>query len=119
VTITFEPRECASCTAIVPIPPPPPCTRTVSSGRSPAIMNKFDHTVAATSGSAPAVTRSMPLGTGISWPAGTSTFSAYPPPESSAQTSSPTAQPSTPGPTAATTPEHSSPRTSLAPGGGG
>ncbi len=56
-------------------------------------MNTLDHTVQATSGSAPAVTRSTPSGTGITWPAGTSTFSAYPPPASSAQTSSPTAQP--------------------------
>ena len=82
-------------------------------------MNRFDQTVAATSGSAPAVTRSTPSGTGITCPAGTSTFSPYPPPASRAQTSSPTDQASTPSPTALTTPEHSRPSTSEAPGGGG
>ena len=59
-------------------------------------MKTFDHTVQATSGSAAAVTRSTPAGTGITWPAGTTTRSAYPPPASSAHTSSPTAQPVTP-----------------------
>ena len=82
-------------------------------------MKTFDQTVQATSGSAAAVTRSTPSGTGISWPAGTATRSAYPPPASSAHTSSPTAQRVTPSPSAATVPLHSSPRMSEAPGGGG
>ena len=56
-------------------------------------MKTLDHTVHATSGSAAAVTRSTPVGTGITWPAGTATCSAYPPPASSAHTSSPTDQP--------------------------
>ena len=37
-------------------------------------MNTLDQTVHATSGSAAAVTRSTPSGTGITWPAGTTTF---------------------------------------------
>ncbi len=55
-------------------------------------MKMFDHTVATTSGNAAALTRSMPSGTGITCGAGTTTFSAYPPPASSAQHSSPTDQ---------------------------
>ena len=59
--------------AIVPMPPAPPCTRKVSPGCSPAIMKTLDHTVHATSGSAAAVTTSMPSGIGITCPAGTAT----------------------------------------------
>ena len=59
------------------MPPAPPCTRKVSPGCSPATMNTFDQTVHATSGRAAAVTRSTPSGTGITWPAGTATRSAY------------------------------------------
>ncbi len=73
-------------------------------------MKTFAHTVAATSGRAAAVTRSTPSGTGISCPAGTATSSAYPPAVSRAHTSSPTAQPVTPEPSASTVPLHSMPR---------
>ena len=38
-------------------------------------MKTFDQTVQVTSGSAAACVRSMPSGTGSSWPAGTATFS--------------------------------------------
>ena len=82
-------------------------------------MTTLDHTVHATSGSPAAVTRSTPSGTGSSCAAGTATFSAYPPPDISAQTASPTAQPVTPSPSAAMCPEHSIPMISDAPGGGG
>ena len=82
-------------------------------------MNTLDQTVQVASGTAPAVFRSTPGGSGITCPAGTTTFSAYPPPASSAHTSSPTAKPSTPAPTALTRPEHSMPRMSEAPSGGG
>ena len=119
VVNTFADIALASWMANVPIPPEPPWTSSRSPGWSPAIMNTFDHTVQATSGIEPAVTRSTPSGTGISWPAGTATSSAYPPPASSAHTSSPTAQPVTPSPSAATVPLHSRPSTSDAPGGGG
>ena len=78
----------------------------------------FDHTVQTTSGSAAASTRETPSGTGSSCPAGTRTCSAYPPPASSAHTSSPTAQSSTPSPSASTTPLTSSPGTSDSPAGG-
>lgn len=81
-------------------------------------MNTLDHTVQTTSGSAAAATRSTPAGTGSSWPTGTATRSAYPPPASSAHTSSPTDQPDTPGPRATIRPEHSRPGWREAPGGG-
>src|SRR5664280_2709519 len=101
------------------MPLEPPCTSSDSPARSPAVMNTLDHTVQATSGRPPAGTRSTPAGTGMSCPTGTATRSAYPPPASSAHTSSPTAQPDTPAPSSATTPEHSSPGYGGASGGGG
>ena len=73
---TRAPYAAASWIANVPMPPAPPCTSSVSSGRRPAIMKTLDHTVHATSGSAAAVTRSTPSGTGISWPAGSATLVA-------------------------------------------
>ena len=82
-------------------------------------MKTLDHTVAATSGRAAASTRETPPGTGMTCPTGTATRAAYPPPASSAQTSSPTDQPSTPSPSSAMRPLHSRPMTSDAPGGGG
>ena len=88
-------------------------------GCKPATMNTLDHTVQATSGREAASTSETPFGTGSSWPAGTATFSAYPPLESRAHTSSPTFQRLTPGPSATTVPLHSRPSTSEAPGGGG
>ena len=78
VVTTRAPSACASWMAIVPMPPAPPWTRKTSSGRSPATMNTLDHTVQATSGSAAAVTRSTPAGTGITWPAGTTTLLGVP-----------------------------------------
>ncbi len=104
---------------VVPMPLEPPCTRKTSPGPSPVSMNTLDHTMQVTSGSAAAVGRSMPAGLGSSCPAGTATRSAYPPRESSAHTSSPTAQPDTPSPASLMIPLHSRPRMSLAPGGGG
>lgn len=77
------------------------------------------HTVHAASGNAAAVSRSTPAGTGRHCTEGTATRVAYAPPASSAQTSSPTASPTTSAPTDDTTPEHSSPGTSVTPGGGG
>ena len=70
-------------------------------------------------GSAAASTRSTPAGAGSTDPAGTATCAAYPPPASSAQTSSPTRHPLTPSPSAAIRPLHSKPRYAGAPGGGG
>ena len=119
VVATRAPSARASWIAKVPMPPAPPCTSSVSSGCSPATMNTLDQTVQATSGSAAAVDEVDALGHGHHLPGRHSTFSAYPPPASRAQTSSPTCQRSTPSPTAATVPLHSSPMTSLAPGGGG
>src|SRR6476620_1569751 len=105
--------------AMVPIPLDPPCTSSVCQGRRLAVMKTLDQTVHTTSGSAAASTRLTPEGTGRSCPAGTATFSAYPPPASSAQTWSPTAQPGTSLPTAETVPLTSSPGYPDAPGGGG
>ncbi len=81
-------------------------------------MKTLDHTVQATSGSAAASTRPTPSGTGSSCPAGTATCSAYPPPVSRAQTSSPTDHPVTSVPTAVIRPEHSRPGYGDEPGGG-
>ena len=82
-------------------------------------MNTLAQTVLVTSGSAAAVASSTPAGRGSNCPTGTATRSAYPPPDSSPHTSSPTVQPVTPSPTSLITPLHSSPRISLAPFGGG
>ena len=103
----------------MPIPLVPPWIRKVSPAASRPAATTFDQTVHATSGSPPAVTASTPSGSGRTWAAGTATFSAYPPPASSAHTSSPTDQPVTPSPSAAIRPAHSSPMISDAPGGGG
>src|SRR4051794_25418707 len=107
--------------AIVPMPLEPPWTRKRSPGlnRPAAEPKSIDHTVQVTSGRAAASTRDTPDGTAISCPTGTATLSAYPPPASSAHTSSPTLHPATASPTALIVPEHSIPRISDAPGGGG
>jgi len=97
----------------------PPCTSSTSPGCSPASTKTFAHTVQATSGRPAASTSDTPAGLGSSWPAGTATRSAYPPPDSSAHTSSPTDQPLTPSPRAAIVPLHSSPGYGGAPFGGG
>ncbi len=81
-------------------------------------MNTLDQTVQTTSGRLAACCSETPAGTGITCPAGQTTRSAYPPPASSAQHSSPTLHPVTPSPTAAIVPLHSSPRMSVTPGGG-
>jgi hypothetical protein len=88
-------------------------------GCSRAVIIRFDQTVHATSGSAAASASPTPSGTGSNCTAGTAAYSAYPPPASKAHTDWPTDQPVTPGPTSAMVPETSSPRVSLAPGGGG
>lgn len=118
MTATLAPTALASWIAMVPMPLAPPCTSSVSPGRSWETMKTLDQTVQTTSGRAAAVFRPTPAGTGSSWPAGTATFSAYPPPDSRAQTSSPTAHPETPEPIAAIRPEHSRPGYGEAPGGG-
>lgn len=74
VTATLAPTALASWMAMVPMPLEPPCTRRVSPGRRWEIMKTFDQTVQATSGSAAALFRSTPSGTGSSCPAGTATF---------------------------------------------
>ena len=116
---TRWPSAGASWTAKLPIPPAPPWTRNDSPSASRAVIHTLDQTVAATSGSDAASTSDTPSGTGMSCPAGTVTWVAYPPAASSAQHSSPTDQPSTPSPSAAMVPLHSMPSTSEAPGGTG
>ena len=81
------------------MPELPPCTSSVSPGRSPASMKTFDHTVQVTSGSAAASTRSTPGRHRQQLPG-----RARPPARRTRRrraartTSSPTAQPSTPSP---------------------
>jgi hypothetical protein len=61
-------------------------TRNDSPGERWLVMNTVDQTVQATSGRPAASVSDTPSGTGSSCPAGTTTFSAYPPPLSSAHT---------------------------------
>lgn len=49
-------------------------------------MKTVDHTVHATSGKLAASCKETLAGTGRTWPAGTATFSAYPPPPTRAHT---------------------------------
>src|SRR3954447_11145676 len=100
------------------MPLEPPCTSSVWPGCRLAVRKTLDQTVQTTSGSAAASLSETPSGTGSSCPAGTTTCSAYPPPDSSAHTSSPTDQPCTSPPTAATVPLTSRPGYAGAPGGG-
>src|SRR5260370_15659602 len=116
VTATVAPKCLPSWIAIVPIPLDPPCTRNVSPAASRAAMKTLEYTVQTTSGSAAASVRDRDEGTGSSCPAGAATSDAYPPPESSAQTRSPTARPLPPGPTATTLPQHSTPGHGAQPG---
>ena len=64
-------------------------------------MNTVDQTVQATSGKPAASVSDTPSGTGSSCPAGTTTFSAYPPPLSNAHTCKATVKCSKPIKTAA------------------
>ena len=94
---------------MVPMPLDPPWIRIVWPTCRLAVMNTFDHTVLTTSGSAAASTSETLSGTGSSCAAGTATCSAYPPPESSAHTWSPTVQPVTLSPRALIVPLTSRP----------
>nr|GMD93053.1 Uncharacterised protein [Ipomoea batatas] len=105
--------------ANVPIPLEPPFTKNVSPGDSRLIIKTVDQTVHATSGKLAASSKETPDGTGRTCPAGTATFSAYPPPPTRAHTWSPTFHLWTFLPTASIVPEHSRPGYSLSPFGGG
>lgn len=63
-------------------------TRRLSPGWRCTVMKTVDQTVDATSGIAAASRRDTPFGIGNTWPSGTFTFSAYPPPPSNAHTCS-------------------------------
>lgn len=117
VVSTRAPSATATWIATVPTPPDPPCTSTVSPGRTWAAEN-VDHTVAAASGSAAAVTGSS-AGIGSTSPARATARSAQPPPSSRATTSSPRRGHPTFAPTSTTRPDTSRPGQSGAPGGGG
>jgi 16S rRNA (adenine1518-N6/adenine1519-N6)-dimethyltransferase len=77
------------------------------------------HTVIAASGSAAASAIEKPFGTGKQCSAGTTTYSAYPPPCVSEHTASPAFHAFTPSPNAAISPATSSPSTGEASAGGG
>src|ERR1700739_3791541 len=123
VTATRAPSARATWIAWVPMPLAPPCISSSWPLLRWAVITRFDHTVQAPSGNPAASTRSTPSGIGITWPAGTATYWAYPPPASRAQTSCPTDHSVTPEPALAPisemTPDTSMPMISLAPGGGG
>ncbi|SLH14943.1 Uncharacterised protein [Mycobacteroides abscessus subsp. abscessus] len=76
VTATRAPRCRATWMAWVPMPLPPPWISTSCPACRPAVITRFDHTVAATSGRPAAAARSIPSGTGSTWVAGTTTLSA-------------------------------------------
>ena len=109
VQMTRAPNALPSWIAVVPMPLAPPCTSRVSPARSWPTWTRLEYTVQVVSGSAAASTTLRPAGTGSTWPAGTATFSAYPPPAISAHTSSPGCQPVTSAPVAAIRPETSIP----------
>ena len=84
-----------------------------------ASIKRFSQQVAYTSGiEDPSIQFSL-VGLGIAWYSGHVTYSAYPPPASSAITSSPIFLEVTFFPISSIIPLHSSPKISLAPGGGG
>ena len=76
VHATLAPKALPSWIAMVPIPPLPPWTSSVSPPVSRASWKTFAYTVHAVSGNAAAVVRSTRAGTGRTCPAGTTTCSA-------------------------------------------
>src|ERR1035437_2278172 len=119
VANTLLPNDLTIWIAVTPIPEEPPCTRKMSPCVRRARSKTFTQTVKKVSGSEAASTRDSPLGIGRHCGAGAVQYSAYPPPATSAQTSSPTRHWVTPTPSATMLPETSSPGISDAPGGGG
>ena len=99
VAATRAPSAFATWIACVPMPPVPPCTRNVSPARSRPSSRRSTTPCTPPRGSRPPCP-GRPVGHGQHLRAGTTTFSAYPPPASSAHTSSPTDQPVTPSPSA-------------------
>ena len=118
VVKTRAPKARPSWIAVVPIPPEPPWTRRVSPDFSRPRSKTLAHTVKNVSGIAAAATSSRPFGTGRHCGAGATQYSAYPPPETRAQTRSLTQAPGVSSPTATTSPATSRPGMSEAPGGG-
>jgi hypothetical protein len=119
VTKTRPPAARTIWIAAVPMPLPPPCTRTVPPAGNSASQNTDSCTVTKTSGTAAASASVSRSGTRITSPGSATTSSAYPPPGRSAMTRSPVFQPRTRAPTSLTSPAHSSPRIGDAPAGGG
>ncbi len=117
--MTRPPSSRASWTAKLPMPPDAPVTRTTWPATRPPSTTRLVQPVSPASGTAAPSTNERFSGSGSSWPAGTAARVAWPPPASSAITLAPTFQRSTPSPTATMVPAHSSPGTSLSPGGGG
>ncbi len=119
VANTRAPNARAIWIAVVPMPLVPPWTRNDSPLRSRPRSKTFIHTVKNVSGIPAAATRSTPPGSGRHCTSGATQYSAYPPPDTSAQTRSPSRQRATLSPHSAITPDTSRPGISLAPGGGG
>src|SRR5690606_14865930 len=109
VAYTVAPKLLASWIAVVPIPPLPPCINTVSPGFNSASWNRLCQTVNTVSGRQAAARKSRLSGIGRQCSASTATYSAYPPPATSAHTGSPIAHLSTLRPHAATVPATSRP----------
>ena len=114
------PAALASWRAAVATPEPTAWMRTAAPGRSPPMVNMASWAVMPASGRAPASVRLMPAGTRSSIRSWAMAYSACASPAAMAMTGSPTFQPVTPSPSAATSPASSRPGTSSRkPGGGG
>ena len=112
VPITSAPAQRASWTAIDPTAPPAPWMTTVCPLASFPWSNRACHAVRPARGTAAAWTWSRVCGLGATLRASTATYSAAAPSRSwsvSPNTSSPTAIPAVPNPSAATTPDTSWP----------
>ncbi len=112
VPITSAPAQWASWTAVDPTAPPAPWMTTVCPLASFPWSNKPCHAVRPARGTAAAWTWSTVCGFGARLRASTATYSAAAPSRSwsvSPNTSSPTAIPAVPNPSAATTPDTSLP----------
>src|SRR5205823_133638 len=96
--------------AASPTPEAPACTSSVSPRARPPSTTRVRNAVRKASGIPAAATRSRPAGAGNTCPTGAATYSAWPPPATSAHTASPVSS---------VVPDSSSPMLSGSPGGDG
>src|SRR5271166_4495405 len=107
VAKTSAPQCRASCTAAMPTPPVAACTNPRCPAFTSANTDNPYHAVKNTTGTLAACTDDHPAGTAVTNRA--STTASEPTTPNNPSTASPTARPSTPGPTSTTTPAPSAP----------